>query len=243
MAQQKVKGLCLAQTQHPRVVTHLCSIHHNSAPTTGKIGAKAPSWKGSMSDISREGKRILLALGANLPSRWGEPPYTFERAIALLQSAGFAIEKVSKLYKTRAVGPGKQNIYYNCVLSGQTRLSPAALMRTAKAIEAQAGRRRGRTWGPRVLDIDIIDYRGRRLGQSPIMQRIEHRVPGRLVLPHPEAHRRAFVLVPLRDVEPAWRHPVSRKGLAAMIEALPLPTRKGVGPGLAFSLPPCNKNA
>src|SRR5262249_8436131 len=76
-------------------------------------------------------------------------------------------------------------------------------LRLVKGLERQAGRRLGQTWGPRPLDIDILDFGGRRLGWPPGRHR-----RGRLILPHPEAHRRAFVLVPVADIAPAWRHPV-----------------------------------
>jgi 2-amino-4-hydroxy-6-hydroxymethyldihydropteridine diphosphokinase len=80
--------------------------------------------------------------------------------------------------------------------------APAWILRLLKRLERRAGRRLGRTWGPRPLDIDILDYGGRRLGWPCRKRR------GGLVIPHPEAHRRAFVLAPLAEIEPQWRHPV-----------------------------------
>jgi 2-amino-4-hydroxy-6-hydroxymethyldihydropteridine diphosphokinase len=82
-------------------------------------------------------------------------------------------------------------------------------------LERKAGRRAGRPQGPRPLDIDILDYGGRRLGWPGRGRR-----RARLVLPHPEAHRRAFVLVPLAQVAPHWRHPVLGASARALLDRL-----------------------
>jgi 2-amino-4-hydroxy-6-hydroxymethyldihydropteridine diphosphokinase len=76
------------------------------------------------------------------------------------------------------------------------------LLRTFKQLERAAGRRFGRHWGPRPLDLDIIDVRGTVLNWPPL-----HRVRGGLILPHPEMAARAFVLVPLKEIAPHWHHP------------------------------------
>ncbi|RTL63866.1 MAG: 2-amino-4-hydroxy-6-hydroxymethyldihydropteridine diphosphokinase [Hyphomicrobiales bacterium] len=189
-----------------------------------------------MSDKCRDGKPILLALGANLPSLWGSPVATFYHVIAELRSLGLHVVDVSKVYKTRAIGPGLQKIYYNAVISARSDLPPARILREAKRLERKAGRRLGRTWGPRCLDIDLIDYKGHTL-----RSRLRNRAPGRLILPHPHVHQRAFVLVPLRDVAPDWQHPVTHRSVTALLKALSVGERAGVGPGLAFAPPPCDK--
>ncbi len=91
----------------------------------------------------------------------------------------------------------------------QTDLPPASLLRTLQGIERQAGRTRPAPNAPRTLDLDIIDMGGIvRAAPDPI-------------LPHPRAHRRAFVLLPLRDVAPRWTHPLLRQSVQALIHALP----------------------
>jgi len=114
------------------------------------------------------------------------------------------------------MGPGRQARYLNMVLVVETALPPATLLRTVKRLERQAGRRSGRHWGPRSLDIDILDYQGRRIGWPPARHRRDW-----LVLPHPELHSRAFVLIPLREVLPKWRHPVLGVTLPALLSQLP----------------------
>jgi 2-amino-4-hydroxy-6-hydroxymethyldihydropteridine diphosphokinase len=145
---------------------------------------------------------VLLALGGNQHGPWGGPRQTLARTQRELSRAGFCIVRASRIYLTTPVGTGLQPPYLNAVLLARTQMGPAAVLRIVKEIERRAGRRFGRRWGPRSLDIDILDHGGRRLGWPP-----GRRERGRLILPHPELHRRAFVLVPLLDVVPRWRHP------------------------------------
>jgi 2-amino-4-hydroxy-6-hydroxymethyldihydropteridine diphosphokinase len=125
-----------------------------------------------------------------------------------MRKANIAVVAVSPLYETAAVGSARQPPYANAVAALDTSLPPAALLRVLKAIERKSGRRGGRPWGARTLDIDIVDYAGLvrnwRAGRGGFAR------PGErpLVLPHPLAHARPFVLRPLLDVAPGWRHPV-----------------------------------
>lgn len=165
---------------------------------------------------------VLISLGSNLAGAWGSPIRSLCRAVAELQKMQIAILRVSALYETEPVGGRWQGHYLNAVIRVKANVAPAALLRMLKRLERRAGRRLGVHWGPRPLDLDIIDFDGRRLGWPPGL-----RQRGRLVLPHPEAHRRAFVLVPLLDVAPTWRHPVL--GLSATTLLADLRTqRRGV---------------
>lgn len=190
-----------------------------------------------MSDQYSPRRVVVLALGANLPSRWGVPPATFTRAVALLGEGGVMVRWVSSLYRTKAVGPGLQESYYNAIVAAETALPPSVLLRFVKGLERQAGRRRGRLWGPRPLDIDLIDYKGFGMGKAGRL-----RVPGQLILPHPELHKRSFVLAPLAEALPHWRHPRSGANAADLLKRLPPPARGGVGSRLAFPLTVCEKS-
>jgi 2-amino-4-hydroxy-6-hydroxymethyldihydropteridine diphosphokinase len=155
--------------------------------------------------------KVLVALGANCPGPWGTPAQTIAHALGKIERANVAVRAVSPLYETRAVGNARQPVYVNAVALLDTTLSPETLLRVLKQIERDAGRRGGRPWGPRTLDIDVVDYKGR----------IRHWRDGRgdfaragirpLVLPHPLAHERPFVLRPLKDIAPGWRHPVLKR--------------------------------
>ena len=135
----------------------------------------------------------LIALGANL----GDPRAALRQAKNVLADVG-EVQATSWLYRTAPVGgPPGQPEYLNAALSLFTPLSPQALLLALLGIEALSGRVRLERWGPRLLDLDLIGY-GQRALHTP-----------RLTLPHPEAFVRAFVLAPLADVAPGWRHPVT----------------------------------
>ncbi len=160
--------------------------------------------------------QILVGLGANFPGPWGDPATTIGRALANLNQDGVALVAVSDLYETAAVGRAGQPNYVNAVARIDTAMPPESLLRRLKQIERAAGRRGGSPWGPRSLDIDILDFRGR-------VQNWRGRVPrfapaGRrpLVLPHPWIEKRPFVLRPLLDIDPDWRHPVTRESGEAL---------------------------
>lgn len=158
---------------------------------------------------------ILLGLGSNLPGGWGESSAILARAMRELCAGGLEILRISSPYSTAPLGGGCQPRYLNAVIEAVGSIQPAALLRLAKRIEREAGRRLGRHWGPRTLDIDVLDFAGRQIGNPH-----GRRQRGRLVLPHPEMHRRAFVLRPLQEVAPHWRHPrlgVSAGGLLARL--------------------------
>lgn len=151
---------------------------------------------------------ILIALGANLPSPAGTPTETLRQALFRLAQRGITIETQSGFYKSAAWPDPSDPAFVNAVASVHTELDPAQLLAALHVIEAQFGRRRTRPNAPRTLDLDIVDYD----------QRVEQGPPE---LPHPRMHTRLFVLCPLRDVAPAWRHPVLHATVSELIAALP----------------------
>jgi 2-amino-4-hydroxy-6-hydroxymethyldihydropteridine diphosphokinase len=176
--------------------------------------------------------KVVVGLGANCPGAWGSPVETIAQALGEIERRQIAVLAVSPLYATAAVGNAHQPPYVNAVAVLGTNLSPDALLRVLKEIERGSGRRGGRPWGPRSLDIDIIDYKG--LVRHWHGEKGEFARPGPrpLVLPHPLAHRRPFVLRPLLDIAPNWRHPalglsahelwrlVSKQGQGAVMKRL-----------------------
>jgi len=155
--------------------------------------------------------KVLVALGANCPGPWGRPRQTIAQALSEIERSHVRVAAISPVYETAAVGNARQPAYVNAVALLDTKLSPEALLRVLKQIERRAGRRGGRPWGARALDIDIVDYAGVvrnwRAGRGAFAK------PGArpLVLPHPLAHERPFVLKPLLDIAPDWRHPVLKR--------------------------------
>jgi 2-amino-4-hydroxy-6-hydroxymethyldihydropteridine diphosphokinase len=178
---------------------------------------------------------LLLALGGNTPGRWGALQNSFAYAVRELADAGVAVVESSDLYRTVAVGRGRQPEYLNAVLVAKTGLAPGSLLRLVKRIERQAGRRAMPPMQPRPLDIDILDYGGRCLNW-PSRQRER----GRLVLPHPLLHTRGFVLVPLMEAAPHWSHSVLGGRPRTLLARLGPTAGKGVR-ALDFRLRACEK--
>ena len=142
-----------------------------------------------------EGSAVLayIGIGSNL-----------DRPVEQVRRAGEALAslpesrllRISPLYRNPALGPGSQPDYVNAVAAVETRLEPHALLDALQVIEAEQGRRRGAVrWQPRTLDLDLLVYGDRTIGDD------------RLTVPHPRMHERAFVLKPLRDIAPRLEVP------------------------------------
>jgi len=162
---------------------------------------------------------ILIGIGANLPGPDGTPPIeTCRRAVVELDALpGLRLRGLSAWYASAPIPSSEQPDYVNAVAlllaePGAAEPEPGSLLAILQAMEARAGRARALPNAPRALDLDIIAMGdgGQMVRQSPDP-----------VLPHPRAHERAFVLLPLHDVAPRWVHPVLRRGVAALIAALP----------------------
>jgi 2-amino-4-hydroxy-6-hydroxymethyldihydropteridine diphosphokinase len=170
--------------------------------------------------------QALVALGANVAGRWGTPAATLVEAVRRLSASGLRVVKVSALYETAPIGRSSQPRYRNAVVQIQAALPPARMLALFKQVERQAGRRPGPRWGPRPLDLDLIAYGRLRAGRQRLPGRSRRTPPPTdraLVLPHPQVAERRFVLVPLLDVAPYWRHPVSGLGARDLLCRLPRP--------------------
>jgi 2-amino-4-hydroxy-6-hydroxymethyldihydropteridine diphosphokinase len=152
---------------------------------------------------------ILLALGSNRPGLWGSPEETVREALARLDGSGIRLKRASRLVVSAAFGVVDQPAFVNAVAEVETAFRPEALLERLHRIERLAGRRRTLRWGPRTLDLDLLDYHG-----------LVRPSPHRPVLPHPGIAERIFVLAPLAEVAPGWRHPVSRQTAVAMLRRL-----------------------
>jgi 2-amino-4-hydroxy-6-hydroxymethyldihydropteridine diphosphokinase len=149
---------------------------------------------------------IYVSLGANVASRVGPPAKTLRAAIDAMAAQGLRIVAVSPFYETTAWPNSEDPPFVNAMVKVETRKGPLELLLALLAIERQFGRVRKTRWEPRCLDLDLIDYGGLVLDTDE------------LSLPHPRLHERGFVLRPLKDLCPAWRHPDTGEGVAQLLE-------------------------
>ena len=170
-------------------------------------------------------ERVVIALGANL----GDVQATLESAVrALADVDGLRITAVSDLFETDPVGGPDQPVYLNAVVLARTRLAPFALLTGLHSIEADHGRVRETRWGARSLDLDIIEYGDPIVGSDMVSQDPE------LMLPHPRAHERAFVLAPWFAVDPEAQLRVG-EALVPVGELLERTEQDGIRPGPSWS--------
>jgi 2-amino-4-hydroxy-6-hydroxymethyldihydropteridine diphosphokinase len=162
-----------------------------------------------------------IALGSNRRhGRHGSPTAVLEAAIEELRERRIEIESFSEVRLTPALGPAGRS-FANAAVLASTDLGPLELLAELKDVERSFGRRGGRRWGPRVIDLDILLWSG-----GP------YEGAG-LVIPHPAMRERAFVLDPLDELVPAWRDPVT--GLTVRQLRARLIARRPVDPETARS--------
>jgi 2-amino-4-hydroxy-6-hydroxymethyldihydropteridine diphosphokinase len=143
-----------------------------------------------------------IALGSNRPGRQGSPAANVRVAAEAL-----GVQRLSTIRRTEAMGPAGRG-FANAAAILESELDPAALLALLKQTERDFGRRRGRRWGPRVLDLDIILW-----SEGPF-------AAAGLVVPHPAFRSRAFVLEPLAEIAPGWRDPLSGATVAQLLHAV-----------------------
>lgn len=155
---------------------------------------------------------IFIGLGANLPhERYGSPRQTLLAALAELAQRGVRTLRVSPWYRTAPIPASTQPWYENAVAEVATELSADALLDELHAVEAAFGRARTVPNAARPIDLDLLDFHGQiAIGGA------RH-----ATLPHPRMAGRAFVLRPLADLAPGWRHPVSGRPIAELLAVLP----------------------
>ncbi|WP_372020869.1 2-amino-4-hydroxy-6-hydroxymethyldihydropteridine diphosphokinase [Tistrella mobilis] len=172
---------------------------------------------------------IFIAVGANLPDAEGRMPRAAcQAAVVRLGEMGFDVIGVSRWYESPPLPDNGGPWYVNGVVHAETALEPVEALERLHAIEAAFGRVRRQRWESRPLDLDIIDHGGMvrrpRIAAVPIVPGAPVQTTGGAPdpeLPHPRMHERAFVLLPLADVAPGWRHPMLDRSVEELIAALP----------------------
>lgn len=190
----------------------------------------------SGNDQPINGSIALIALGSNQLSVAGGPKDTVLQAMEIIENSGVELLARSRLYTTYAYPIGSGPDFINAAIKISISQSAEQILSLLHRIEAQFGRERLARWGPRTVDLDLLavaaeirpdigTYQHWRM--LPVNEQA-HQAPVELILPHPRLQDRAFVLVPLADVAPEWVHPVLKKSVRKMLNALPAEDKKGV---------------
>lgn len=187
--------------------------------------------------------QAVIALGANIVSRFGSPDISIRAATNRIAGAVGAITGKSRLFLTPCFPANAGPDYVNAVIIVETLLTASKVLEKLHFIEAEFGRERTKRWGSRVLDLDLICLGATVRPDEATYMTWRHKMPelqktqspSQLILPHPRMHERAFVLVPMSEVAADWMHPVLQKTTSqllgeldpqAVAEVVPLNTKE-----------------
>ena len=163
---------------------------------------------------------IILSLGSNLQSQFGNRFQNLNLAIQHLKKEGIIINKKSSFYETPSYPNKSKPKFINMIVEVKTDLLPINLMLILINIEKLLGRQRRKKNDPRTCDIDIIDYDGQ------VNEFLTQN--SKLIIPHKDLSSRNFVLFPLQEILPDWKHPKSKENVSALIQKLPEEDRKSI---------------
>ena len=155
---------------------------------------------------------IILGLGSNLSSSYGDRFDNINLAMEYLESYGIKILKKSSFYETLSYPNKKNPKFINIVVLVETHLSPIDLMSVLIFIEEKLERKRNKKNDPRTCDIDIIDY------NSQILNLKYNNLD--LTIPHKELTKRNFILFPLQEISPKWKHPKTKEIISYLLQKL-----------------------
>jgi len=180
----------------------------------------------------------FIALGANTTIATQSLQEALNEALRRLDRPDCRLQRTSRLFHTPCFPVGAGSDCVNAVAVYETTLAPRDLLSRMHEIETAMGRERVQRWASRTMDLDLLTY-GDAVLPDPatfclwrdlaVDQRVL-RAPDVLITPHPRLHERAFVLIPMADIAPEWRHPVSGLSVTQMVDALPEADRRAVRP-------------
>ncbi|ESQ89525.1 hypothetical protein ABAC460_11660 [Asticcacaulis sp. AC460] len=160
--------------------------------------------------VSDNTQAVLIAYGSNLSSGTETASQAFDRLVKTLRMRGLFINKISRLWQSQAWPNAQDPAYVNAILSVKTRLQPTELLKLLHDVECEFGRVRGlKKNAPRVIDLDLIAY-----------ERVILDGADGIIVPHPRAADRGFVMGPLTDILPGWVHPLSGRTATELFAAV-----------------------
>lgn len=156
--------------------------------------------------------KVYIGLGSNM----GDRHVNLAKAVKSLQEADFTLVAQSPIYVSPAWGKTDQAAFLNMAIEVKTAWEPQAALQKVLDIEAKMGRQRMEKWGPRLIDIDILDWEGEEIETE------------QLQVPHPFMAQRAFVLIPLAGIAPDYVHPATGLGIFEMLDELSDADKAGI---------------
>ncbi|CAO6125773.1 MAG: 2-amino-4-hydroxy-6-hydroxymethyldihydropteridine diphosphokinase [Pelagibacterales bacterium] len=163
---------------------------------------------------------ILLSLGSNLPSKFGDSKNTILKCYEFFNNNDIKILKKSSFYETFAIPNKSDPKFVNSVISVETKFSAEELIKYILKVEEKFDRKREQINAPRTCDIDILDF------NSEIINIFNKNIS--LEIPHPRLEQRSFVLYPIREIDKNWKSPLSGKKIDQLIENLDAETKKNI---------------
>ncbi len=154
-------------------------------------------------------KKIIIGIGGNLKSNDGSHPVCVAmNAINCLQNYSIHVTEQSSWYESQPIPKSDQPNFFNCIVFANTLLNELDVLKSLHKIEYKLGRRRKLVNEPRVIDLDLIDYSNKILKNNQI------------IIPHPRAHKRRFVMEPLSELDPNWIHPTLKRDVCTILKKL-----------------------
>ena len=151
--------------------------------------------------------QIIIGIGGNINSEDGTHPIKIcNKAICSFQEYSIKVKKQSKWYNSEAIPKSNQPNFFNCVVIASTKLNEYEVLKYLHKIEAEFGRKRNKINEPRSIDLDLIDYSNKVLNNK------------NLIIPHPRAHLRKFVMGPLFQINSQWIHPVLKVNVNEILQ-------------------------
>ena len=152
---------------------------------------------------------IIISIGGNIKSKDGSHPiHVAKKAINCLEDYSIQVTNQSSWYETEPIPKSDQPNYFNCVVFAKTTLNELNVLNSLHDIENIFGRRRIAVNEDRVIDLDLIDYSNKILENKDI------------IIPHPRAHKRRFVMEPLAELDKNWVHPILNKNVSEILKKL-----------------------